>query len=156
VRGDLLRPTPPLPPGARRLLEALGSTLLGHAADLLLRVSGDEVDLSPLEGRRVCLEVSDFPLRLSWQVRGMRLASGPASADSGADWIRIRGPLASFVRLALRVEDADTLFFQRKLSLEGDTEGALYLRNVLDAIELPAPAVLAPVLERLRELLRTP
>ena len=36
--------------------------------------------------------------------------------------------------LASRLEDADTLFFQRRLELSGDTELGLTLRNVLDRL----------------------
>jgi predicted lipid carrier protein YhbT len=40
--------------------------------------------------------------------------------------------------LAARREDADTLFFQRRLRMSGDTELGLYLKNFLDAFEPPA------------------
>ena len=36
-----------------------------------------------------------------------------------------------------RQEDPDTLFFSRRLSMEGDTELGLLVKNTLDAIELP-------------------
>jgi predicted lipid carrier protein YhbT len=41
------------------------------------------------------------------------------------------------VRLAKRQEDPDTLFFNRRLSMEGDTELGLIVKNALDALELP-------------------
>jgi predicted lipid carrier protein YhbT len=40
------------------------------------------------------------------------------------------------MRLARREADPDTLFFDRKLSIEGDTELGLLLKNTLDAIDL--------------------
>ena len=39
--------------------------------------------------------------------------------------------------LARRQEDPDTLFFSRRLSMEGDTELGLLVKNTMDAIELP-------------------
>ena len=42
-----------------------------------------------------------------------------------------------FLRLAQRQEDPDTLFFNRRLSMEGDTELGLLVKNALDALELP-------------------
>jgi predicted lipid carrier protein YhbT len=39
--------------------------------------------------------------------------------------------------LARRQEDPDTLFFSRRLSMEGDTELGLLVKNTLDAIEAP-------------------
>jgi hypothetical protein len=38
---------------------------------------------------------------------------------------------------ATRKEDPDSLFFNRRLSLEGDTELGLVVKNTLDALELP-------------------
>jgi predicted lipid carrier protein YhbT len=46
-----------------------------------------------------------------------------AAVDNGAD-----------VALALRREDPDTLFFSRRLVLEGDTELGLVVKNALDAM----------------------
>jgi len=39
--------------------------------------------------------------------------------------------------LARRREDPDTLFFSRRLTMEGDTELGLLIKNTIDAIELP-------------------
>jgi predicted lipid carrier protein YhbT len=38
--------------------------------------------------------------------------------------------------IAARKQDPDTLFFQRRLVIEGDTELGLYVKNLMDAIEL--------------------
>ncbi|MEW8013567.1 MAG: SCP2 sterol-binding domain-containing protein [Candidatus Sedimenticola endophacoides] len=46
------------------------------------------------------------------------------------------GTLYDFLLLATRREDADTLFFNRRLRLGGDTELGLYVKNFLDALEL--------------------
>ena len=46
------------------------------------------------------------------------------------------------ILIAGRKEDPDTLFFQRRLSIEGDTELGLEVKNLLDNIEfdnLPVP-----------------
>jgi predicted lipid carrier protein YhbT len=37
----------------------------------------------------------------------------------------------------MRKEDPDTLFFSRRLLMEGDTELGLLVKNTLDALELP-------------------
>jgi O2-independent ubiquinone biosynthesis accessory factor UbiT len=42
-----------------------------------------------------------------------------------------------FFLLAKRLEDPDTLFFSRRLIMEGDTELGLLVKNSIDAIELP-------------------
>lgn len=40
--------------------------------------------------------------------------------------------------LARREEDPDTLFFSRRLTLEGDTELGLLVENTLDALDASA------------------
>lgn len=51
--------------------------------------------------------------------------------------------LSAFLQLLARQEDPDTLFFNRELSIEGDTELGLVVKNMLDAIEWPKlPAAL--------------
>ena len=45
---------------------------------------------------------------------------------------------AIVVTLAMRKEDPDTLFFSRRLSMQGDTELGLLLKNTLDSLELPS------------------
>jgi predicted lipid carrier protein YhbT len=37
----------------------------------------------------------------------------------------------------MRQEDPDTLFFNRTLDIEGDTELGLIVKNMLDAVEWP-------------------
>lgn len=46
-------------------------------------------------------------------------------------------PISAFLQLAARQEDPDTLFFNRTLSIEGDTELGLIVKNMLDAMEWP-------------------
>jgi predicted lipid carrier protein YhbT len=41
--------------------------------------------------------------------------------------------------LALNKIDPDTLFFQRKLSMQGDTELGLYIKNLLASLDLTQP-----------------
>ena len=38
-------------------------------------------------------------------------------------------------RLMLREEDPDTLFFSRRLRIEGDTELGLIVKNLLDSVD---------------------
>lgn len=46
--------------------------------------------------------------------------------------------LSAYLQLLARQEDPDTLFFNRELSIEGDTELGLMVKNMLDAIEWPS------------------
>lgn len=46
----------------------------------------------------------------------------------------VRGTATDLLLLAGRLEDADTLFFQRRLVLAGDVELGLTARNLLDRL----------------------
>ena len=49
--------------------------------------------------------------------------------------VSIRGNLKSFALMAAQKEDPDTLFFQRKLIIEGDTDLGLFVKNLLDSLD---------------------
>lgn len=52
--------------------------------------------------------------------------------------------LSAYLQLLARQEDPDTLFFNRQLSIEGDTELGLVVKNMLDAVEWPKLPALLP------------
>ncbi len=99
--------------------------------------------LEPLIGKRVCLRVTDAGLTLHFTLteKGFR----PAVSRSTPD-LTISAATRDFIALALREEDPDTLFFNRRLVMEGDTDLGLLVKNTLDAIDWPRldPASLHP------------
>lgn len=109
-----------------------------------------------LEGRRLRLTVLDAGLAFdaAWRGSAFAAAHGPGEAD-----LVIAATLYDLGRLATRKEDPDTLFFSRRLVMEGDTELGLLIKNTLDAIDgaLFDPQRLAPsaLFERLRPRRRT-
>ncbi|MDR2240777.1 MAG: SCP2 sterol-binding domain-containing protein [Zoogloeaceae bacterium] len=110
--------------------------------------------LQPLTGKRVCLRVTDGGLNLLFTLteQGFRPAAGGNSgnggnSDDGAKPdLMISAKSRDFLALALREEDPDTLFFSRRLLMEGDTDLGLLVKNTLDAIDWPRldPAALHP------------
>jgi hypothetical protein len=52
--------------------------------------------------------------------------------------LAFRANLSAFLQLLARQEDPDTLFFNRELSIVGDTELGLVIKNMLDAVEWPS------------------
>ncbi|MDO9460764.1 MAG: SCP2 sterol-binding domain-containing protein [Alphaproteobacteria bacterium] len=84
-----------------------------------------------LAQRTVEIVVADLGLRLRLQLDDGGFRVAPAGA---AVALRIVAPAASFVRLMRGEDDADRLFFERVLVMEGDTEMGLVLKNTLDAI----------------------
>ena len=60
-----------------------------------------------------------------------------ACHDCAAADLAIGASAHDFLLLAQRREDPDTLFFSRRLVMEGDTELGLLVKNTLDAIDFP-------------------
>jgi O2-independent ubiquinone biosynthesis accessory factor UbiT len=113
--------------------------------------------LEPLVGKRFAIRILDagLTLRFAYGSRGFRPIFDGAPAD-----LTISAKSRDLIALLAREEDPDTLFFSRRLLMEGDTDLGLLVKNTLDGIELPRfdPARLAPteLLHRLRERLASP
>ncbi len=100
--------------------------------------------LQPVAGRRIGIDVSDLGVQWVITLDGERLQH----SDGGAE-ATVSGSLTDLLLLASRLEDADTLFFQRRLTLTGDTELGLLLRNLLDRMPWDSlPLGLRIVLQR--------
>ncbi|MDO9195882.1 SCP2 domain-containing protein [Rhodoferax sp.] len=87
-----------------------------------------------LVGKKLRLRVTDAQWAFDFEWINGRFS---ASQNKGAADLTISASAYDFVLLARRQEDPDTLFFSRRLSMEGDTELGLLVKNTLDAIELP-------------------
>src|SRR5690606_41397881 len=104
----LAPPFRPVPAGPqRRCLEPAMARVLAPSLE------GGALDF--MRGRRLGIEVRD--LGLSWvvELRGDVLEVVEAGAEAS-----VRGDATDLLLLASRLEDADTLFFQRRLELTGD------------------------------------
>lgn len=102
--------------------------------DLALRQVIRRGDLQTLYGKRIAIHVTDVGLHLYFtvQTHGFSAANGNVATD-----LTISASAYDFCLLAMRKEDPDTLFFNRRLVVEGDTELGLVAKNTLDAIEHP-------------------
>jgi predicted lipid carrier protein YhbT len=89
--------------------------------------------LAPLEGRHLRVCVLDAGLSLDFTLRGDSFR--PVCATATPTDLVISASARDFIALALREEDADTLFFGRRLVMMGDTELGLLVKNTLDAID---------------------
>lgn len=124
-----------------------GSSALAVALNTILVERLPPDLLATLEGRSMVIELADLGMRLSLRVlRGRFLPTHSSAAPA----IHFRATVHDFMLLAAGEEDADALFFQRRLAMQGDTELALMAKNTLDALDLPrARAVLRFVLKLL-------
>ncbi len=136
---NLLTLLPPVQQPLRLALrlapEALLTALIAALATHLLRGQPARERLAPLTGKRVSLLLTDPACELRFRIGVHGLASGwDSHAATGWD-VRIRGSFDDFWLMVTRTEDPDTLFFNRRLAIEGDTETGLTLKNLLDALE---------------------
>jgi predicted lipid carrier protein YhbT len=115
----------PAYPGSLLLATALNAGLAPH-------LPADVAQL--LTRRKFRIHVRDARLSFDFTWTGSRFA--PLARQAQTDLtISASGP--DFLRMARREEDPDTLFFSRRLLMEGDTELGLVVKNTLDALELP-------------------
>ncbi|TXF11737.1 ubiquinone anaerobic biosynthesis accessory factor UbiT [Pelomicrobium methylotrophicum] len=144
---------PSFPPPLARLLSRLPayplSAALAAALNLALWPRLPKELRAPMEGRRVRLRAVDagVTVELVAGPRGFVPCLGGPSPD-----LAVSASVADFLRLLLREDDPDTLFFSRRLLLEGDTELGLQVKNALAAVDWPPPWVR----EAARHLLRPP
>lgn len=91
----------------------------------------DDGAFDVLDGHWMKLEVAD--LGLAWCLtceRGKLRIAAQAPVE-----VSIRGNWREFLLLASRQEDPDTLFFRRRLVIEGDTELGLAIKNLIDSLD---------------------
>ena len=111
-----------------------GSLLFVTALNLTLahRLPADTARL--MAHQRLRLRVLDAGVTFDFQWQGD--AFHPCRSGAPSD-LMIGATARDFVLLAQRQVDPDTLFFSRRLLMEGDTELGMLVKNTLDAIELP-------------------
>jgi len=143
---------PPFPRPLRELIARLPSyppaAMAAFLSNVLLGDTLGAENLPAARGKVIAIHVRDAGLRLAFTVRdGGLVPLGDVQADA-----TISANARDFIALALRAEDPDTLFFSRHLTLEGDTELALQLKNTLDGVDLRALTLPPP--SRVRAALR--
>jgi O2-independent ubiquinone biosynthesis accessory factor UbiT len=130
---------PPLKPISlllRAAPDSVHNELLSRLFNHLLKGQEISEQLDDLEGKTLAIRISDSKSERAFQVRDRKL-----HRSNSNDWnVRISGKLEHFWLLASRAEDPDTLFFNRTLALEGETEAGLYLKNMLDGMEFDSRA----------------
>jgi predicted lipid carrier protein YhbT len=120
----------------------------GALAATLNRVFKSELeagDMDFLLGRSVSISIHDAAVSYRLTLSGKRLKAygGRHKCD-----LSIQAALYDYMSLVSRQEDPDTLVFQRRLVMEGDTELGLSLKNYLDGMDIESSMVL-PFIEAL-------
>ena len=101
-----------------------------------------------LQGKVVHITVDDADIEFRFTINNDKLIA--ANKNQSAD-LFLKGTVYDFLLLASRREDTDTLFFNRRLHMQGDTELGLYVKNFLDGMDMDShkiPAYLESVLQK--------
>jgi len=144
----------------RTVPDNIHNQIFCRACTQLLRGQSIEKKLQKLDGKIVKLTITDTGNSwcLGFTGAGLTTVNGTSETID----VHIKGSLESFLLLVTQNEDPDTLFFNQELSLEGNTEDGLYLRNILDAMEFDThihlqkvfgnsfAGVITPLLDRFR------
>ena len=145
---------PPIPPLVRRAISLLPQYPASAAAAVALTLCmGEHLGAAAqpeLADKLIRMHIIDAGITMSFRVR----PEGFSPVANGAPDLTLSATAADFLALALHSEDADTLFFSRRLVMEGDTELGLFVKNTLDALDmrptLPGPRDFARLLRSLR------
>lgn len=110
----------------------------------------DDGELEFLKNHWVKIEVRD--LKLTWFV-GLIDNALQVSQDEIAD-VTFSAQTNDLILIASRHQDPDTLFFQRRLTIKGDTELGLCIKNMMDAFDVDSmPKMLRLTLEKMADLI---
>lgn len=127
VAGMMIRPLPVAP--LNHLLRHISQKIQNNHPAILER-------LRPLAGTHFLICPTDLP-------HNMRLIIGELHVDCmiedeflGPVDVTIRGPFLSLMDMMDGRVDGDALFFSRRLTVEGDTEALLILRNAMDSDDI--------------------
>lgn len=136
-------------PGLKNLTANCPFVVQKKIAEFLLQQvfcqTAEDGDLDFLNKRCAAIEISDINYRASLTLeinsleinspKNSRLKLVSTEPNHPAD-VCISGELSAFTQLANRNCDPDSLFFQRRLCIEGDTELGLQVKNLIDTVEL--------------------
>ena len=111
-----------------------GSMLFVTALNLALakQLNPDVTQMLIDKKLRLCVLDAQWTFDFEWRNSRFVACQNAAASD-----LTISASAHDFFKLARRQEDPDTLFFNRRLTMEGDTELGLLVKNTIDAIELP-------------------
>jgi O2-independent ubiquinone biosynthesis accessory factor UbiT len=130
------RALPELPPLVRKpvawIPQPLKAGAIERAMNVMFSAPLEEGELDFLARRVMNIVVSDAGLGFSVRLDQDKLRAGDEAAEAD---LTIEGTVYTFLLLATRKEDADTLFFRRHLKTSGDTELGLYVKNFLDGLD---------------------
>ncbi len=95
----------------------------------------EDGDFEFLEEKWLKISITDLGLCWLLSFENDQLVLAPANSIVQED-VSFSATGDDLLLIAGRKEDPDTLFFQRRLKIEGDTELGLEVKNLIDAVDL--------------------
>ncbi len=108
----------------------------------------EEGELDFLQEKIIHISIEDAGIEYRFTLDNNKLVA--ADKNCSPDLV-LQGTIYNYLLLASRQEDTDTLFFSRRLHMQGDTELGLYVKNFLDGMDMDShkiPAYLESVLQK--------
>lgn len=126
---------------------SLKKQILKRVLSTVFHEALEDGDFKFLEHRWLKVSVTDLGIHcfLSYEAEQLLILEEHDATD-----VSFSACLNDLVLIAGRKEDPDSLFFQRRLKIEGDTELGLEVKNLIDSIDLDVlPKVMRSVLNDL-------
>lgn len=128
-----------LRPSLRLLPFKAQKAVLLPALTSVFREALEDGDFEFLQDKWLKIVITD--LELTWWLsfdegKLVMAAKDEMTANNLCDDVSFSATGDDLVLIAGRKQDPDTLFFQRRLKIEGDTELGLEVKNLIDAIDI--------------------
>lgn len=99
-----------------------------------------EGELDFLQDKVIHITIKDAGIDYRFTLNENKLI--PANTNQSPDLV-LQGTIYDYLLLASRREDTDTLFFSRRLHMQGDTELGLFVKNFLDGLDMESHTISA-------------
>ena len=99
-----------------------------------------EGELDFLQKKIIHISIEDAGIEYRFTLDNNKLVA--ADKNKSPDLV-LQGTVYNYLLLASRQEDTDTLFFSRRLHMQGDTELGLYVKNFLDGMDMESHKISA-------------
>ena len=136
IKDNLIKIMPKiLQPSVRIVPFNTQKSLLLPALHSIFRDALEDGDFEFLQDKWLKISITDLQLNwwLSFDKTQLIMAS---SKDNISEDVSFSANGDDLILIAGRKQDPDTLFFQRRLKIEGDTELGLEVKNLIDAIDI--------------------
>ncbi|NAW65439.1 ubiquinone anaerobic biosynthesis accessory factor UbiT [Photobacterium halotolerans] len=107
--------------------------LIEQALAVVFKEALSDGELDFLADRTVTITIVDLAWSFTLTLNSGRLVVLPCVPAPNA---LMKASSQDLLRIAVRRVDPDTLFFQRRLTMQGDTELGLAVKNLLDSLDL--------------------